>query len=224
MRQQAQSDQADPVELRLLFDSLRRFLAQGFGLQVAEDKWRLFPNRKYRYPEARSGTRRLIPQGSALKNLEQDYRGMIDPGFFHEPPSPLAEILNLDLRMPHLAGVAVVEQIRQQEPGARLIILITYDEEEAVYQSIGAGARGYLLKDFSRKDLLNCIRRVAAGGMCLPVALAAERSYFVDERAPSNRRNFFGNPGGAGFARLNNFPPPFLPKKPRKPARTPGLT
>lgn len=54
---------------------------------------RLFPAQKYRYPESRPGTLRLIPEGSALRNLEQDYRGMIDAGFFHEPPSPLAEIV-----------------------------------------------------------------------------------------------------------------------------------
>ncbi len=63
-------------------------------ITVAEDKERLFPAQKYRYPEARPGTLRLIPQGSALKNLEQDYRGMIDAGFFHEPPPPLADILS----------------------------------------------------------------------------------------------------------------------------------
>lgn len=62
-------------------------------INVAEDKERLFPAQKYCYPEARPGTLRLIPHGPALKNLEQDYRSMIDAGFFYEIPPPLAEII-----------------------------------------------------------------------------------------------------------------------------------
>lgn len=79
----------------------------------------------------------------------------------------------IDLRMPRLDGVAVVDQMRREEPDSRIVILTTYDGEEGIYQSVRAGARGYLLKDAAREALLDCVRRVAAGETCLPPELTA---------------------------------------------------
>lgn len=80
----------------------------------------------------------------------------------------------VDLRMPRLDGVAVVDQMRREEPNARIIILTTYDGEEGIYQSVRAGAKGYILKDAPRQALLDCVRVVAAGGTCLPAELTAK--------------------------------------------------
>lgn len=93
----------------------------------------------------------------------------------------------LDLRMPRLDGVAVVEQIRRDDSGARIVILTTYDGEEGIYQSLRAGAKGYLLKDAPRDALLQCVRRVAAGETCLPVELAAKLAERVSTDALTER-------------------------------------
>ena len=77
----------------------------------------------------------------------------------------------LDLRMPKLDGVGVIEELRQEDAGANFIILTTYDSDNEIYRAIKAGAKGYLLKDARRDELLECIRKVSRGERCMPQAL-----------------------------------------------------
>jgi DNA-binding NarL/FixJ family response regulator len=80
----------------------------------------------------------------------------------------------LDLRMPGLDAIGVIEHMRREDPNARAVVLTTYDNDEGIYQSVRVGARGYLLKDCHREALLDCLRRVAAGEICLPAEVAAK--------------------------------------------------
>ncbi|BAZ13258.1 two component transcriptional regulator, LuxR family protein [Calothrix sp. NIES-4071] len=84
------------------------------------------------------------------------------------------DVCLLDLRMPKMNAVEAIAAIRQHNPNARLIILTTYDTDEAIYQGLRAGAKGYLLKDATIDELLNCIRTVHGGKICLPSAIAAK--------------------------------------------------
>ena len=87
----------------------------------------------------------------------------------------------VDLRMPALDGVGVITEIRRSDPTARIIILTTYDTEEDIYQAIRAGARGYLLKDARRAEVLDAIRRVHAGETLLPPQLTAKLAHRVTD-------------------------------------------
>jgi two-component system NarL family response regulator len=77
----------------------------------------------------------------------------------------------VDLRMPALDGVGVIREIRQEDPSARFVVLTTYDGENDIYRAIKEGAKGYLLKDARREELVDCIRKVDAGQTCIPPAL-----------------------------------------------------
>jgi DNA-binding NarL/FixJ family response regulator len=77
----------------------------------------------------------------------------------------------LDLRMPMLDGVDVINEIRREDPTARIVILTTYDSDNDIYRAIKAGAKGYLLKDARREELLDCIRKVNRGETSIPEAL-----------------------------------------------------
>src|ERR1044071_5296387 len=57
------------------------------------------------------------------------------------------DIRLIDLRMPVLSGVEAIAAIRREFPGARIIVLTTFDGDEDIYRSLQAGAQGYLLKD-----------------------------------------------------------------------------
>jgi two-component system NarL family response regulator len=81
------------------------------------------------------------------------------------------DVTLLDLRMPKLDGVSVINEIRQHNASARIIILTTYDTDNEIYRAIKAGAKGYLLKDARREELLDCIRKVNGGDTCIPQAL-----------------------------------------------------
>jgi len=77
----------------------------------------------------------------------------------------------LDLRMPNLDGVGVIEKIRDQDASARVIVLATYDTDTEILRAVKAGTKAYLLKDARREELLDCIRRVNRGETCIPQSL-----------------------------------------------------
>jgi DNA-binding NarL/FixJ family response regulator len=83
------------------------------------------------------------------------------------------DVVLMDLVMPNLDGVAAIQQIRQDQPDTRILILTTYADDEYIMAGIQAGARGYLLKDALPDELVRAIRVVAAGGSLLQPAVAA---------------------------------------------------
>lgn len=82
------------------------------------------------------------------------------------------DVTLMDLRMPVLDGVGAVTRIRESWPDAQIVVLTTYDTDEAIVRSIEAGASGYLLKDAPPEALLDAVRRAARGETVLaePVA------------------------------------------------------
>src|SRR6202521_2545307 len=82
------------------------------------------------------------------------------------------DITLMDLRMPVISGVDAIARIRQEFPGARIIVLTTYDGDEDIYRSLQAGAQGYLLKDMFFEELERAIRRVHAGSRLIPGPVA----------------------------------------------------
>jgi len=81
------------------------------------------------------------------------------------------DITLLDLRMPKMDGVSALNEIRQRDQAARVIVLTTYDADLDILRAVKAGAKGYLLKDARREELLDCIRKVNSGETRIPQAL-----------------------------------------------------
>jgi DNA-binding NarL/FixJ family response regulator len=73
------------------------------------------------------------------------------------------DVVLMDLRMPGVNGIQATREIRQRRPGARVLVLTTYDADEWVFDAIRSGAAGYVLKDTPAEDLVAAIRAVAAG-------------------------------------------------------------
>jgi two-component system NarL family response regulator len=78
------------------------------------------------------------------------------------------DVTLLDLRMPKMDGVGAIEEIRRLDGLARIIILTTFDTDNEIYRAFKAGAKGFLLKDARREELLECIRRVYRNEVCIP--------------------------------------------------------
>ncbi len=81
------------------------------------------------------------------------------------------DVVLLDLRMPGGSGVVVVRRILKEFPAARIIMLTSFDLEEEVFQSLDAGAKGYVLKSVGRDELNHAIRKVCGGERCIPPAI-----------------------------------------------------
>ncbi len=73
------------------------------------------------------------------------------------------DVILLDLIMPHKDGIKAIEEIKEQDPQARILVLTSFAEDENVYAAIKAGAQGYLMKDASPQDILAAIRDVHRG-------------------------------------------------------------
>ena len=82
------------------------------------------------------------------------------------------DVVLMDLRMPGLGGVEAMTQIRREFPAARIIVLTTYEGDEDIHRALDVGARGYLLKDSGRSELLQSIRQVHAGQRHISVKAA----------------------------------------------------
>lgn len=83
------------------------------------------------------------------------------------------DLVLMDLRMPVMGGVAATRAILLEDPDARIIVLTTYDGDEDIHRALEAGARGYLLKDMLRTEVVNAIRAVQHGRRGIPAPVAA---------------------------------------------------
>jgi DNA-binding NarL/FixJ family response regulator len=84
------------------------------------------------------------------------------------------DITLMDLRLPDMNGIDAIIAIREESPGARIIVLTTYLGDVQALRALKAGAQGYLLKATLRLDLLDTIRSVYAGKSRLPLEVATE--------------------------------------------------
>ena len=90
-----------------------------------------------------------------------------DSGSAHEAarriPALRPDVAILDARLPDGSGIDVCREIRSIDPSIKVIILTSYDDEEALLSAIMAGASGYVLKQVRGTALVDGIRRVARG-------------------------------------------------------------
>jgi DNA-binding NarL/FixJ family response regulator len=76
-------------------------------------------------------------------------------------------VVLMDIRMPELDGLQATREILAANPGARILILTTFDLDEYIYEALSAGASGFVLKDDPPEQLIAAIRTVAAGDALL---------------------------------------------------------
>lgn len=78
-------------------------------------------------------------------------------------PATRVQVAVLDARLPDGSGIDVCRDIRSADPNVRALILTSYDDDEALFAAVMAGAAGYLLKEIRGTGLVDAIRQVAAG-------------------------------------------------------------
>lgn len=82
------------------------------------------------------------------------------------------DVTLMDLRLPKVNGVDAITRIREASPGARIVVLTTFDGDEDIYRALQAGAKGYLLKGMDLSELTEAIRTVHAGKTRIPSRVA----------------------------------------------------
>ena len=88
-------------------------------------------------------------------------------------PALRPDVAVLDGRLPDGSGIDVCRDIRSVDPSIRAVILTSYDDDDALFAAIMAGASGYILKHVRGNDFVDIVRRVAAGQSMLDPAMTA---------------------------------------------------
>jgi two-component system response regulator DevR len=100
-------------------------------------------------------------------------------------PTLRPDVAILDGRLPDGSGIDVCRDIRSVDPSINALILTSYDDDEALFAAILAGASGYVLKQINGHDLIDTVHRVAAGQSLIDPALTARVLDRVRNGAPS---------------------------------------
>ncbi|MBJ7359317.1 response regulator transcription factor [Nocardioides sp.] len=88
-------------------------------------------------------------------------------------PALRPNVAILDGRLPDGTGMEVCRDVRSVDPSIKALILTSYDDDEALFSAIMAGAAGYILKQVRGNDLIDTVRRVAAGESTLDPTVTA---------------------------------------------------
>jgi two-component system NarL family response regulator len=122
------------------------------------------------HPAFRKGLAALIGSEPDLEVVAQaaDGRTAID---LYRQKQP--DVVLMDLRLPGMGGVETIIAIRREFPGARVIVLTTFDMDEDIFRAVESGAKSYLLKDTPDDELAATIRAVHGGAEKLPPKVAA---------------------------------------------------
>jgi DNA-binding NarL/FixJ family response regulator len=114
----------------------------------------------------------IVRQGlRSLLALNGDFEVVAEAGDGEEALGVIEQskpdVVLLDLRMPKLDGVGVLNTLRERGTLPPTLILTTFDDDEKLFEIVRAGAKGWLLKDISLERLSDAIRTVAGGGTCI---------------------------------------------------------
>lgn len=105
-------------------------------------------------------------------------------------PECKPQVILMDLQMPRMDGITAIGHLRREHPEIAIVILTTFNEDDLMIRGLQAGARGYLLKDTNRENLLDTIQAAAKGETLLkPEILARVLSASMTPRSVSPNRS-----------------------------------
>jgi DNA-binding NarL/FixJ family response regulator len=108
----------------------------------------------------RVGIRQILEREPDLEVVGEadDGRTALDAAFATNP-----DVILMDLSLPPPGGIESTQRVKRELPSAAIVVLSTEEDEDALFESIKAGAAAFILKDIAPEDLVMIIRRVVAG-------------------------------------------------------------
>lgn len=146
--------------------------AEAIGVLVVDD-----------HPVVRRGLRAFLDTVEGIDVIADaaDGRAALRAATVHEPT-----VILLDLQLPDMSGVAVIERLRERGSTVPVLVLTSFASRDQVLPAIRAGADGYLLKEVDPDDLAAAIKAVAAGSSVFAPEAAAAMAAVVSGRDPEH--------------------------------------
>ncbi len=101
------------------------------------------------------------------------------------------DVILMDVRMPGVSGIEATRQILGEDAGVRVLVVTMFEDDATVFTAMRAGARGYVLKDAQKDDVLRAIRAVGRGEAIFGAGIAARLMDFFSLSHPAASRESF---------------------------------
>jgi DNA-binding NarL/FixJ family response regulator len=96
-------------------------------------------------------------------------------------PAEQPEVVLMDINLPGMSGIDCIVKLKSQMPGLRVLMLTTYEDSHLIFNSLRAGASGYILKNKSSAELLAAIQQVHEGGAPMSMRIARKVVAFFNQ-------------------------------------------
>ncbi len=101
-------------------------------------------------------------------------------------PDEHPDVVLMDINLGGMNGIECVSRLKQRVPKTQVLMLTTYDDGDLIFDSLRAGANGYLLKNMPRQELVQALQQVQAGGAPMSLQIARKViNYFHESDKPS---------------------------------------
>ncbi|MFJ5761589.1 response regulator [Neobacillus sp. NPDC093182] len=100
-------------------------------------------------------------------------------------------IILMDLNLPKMSGIEATKQIIHIQPETGILVLTMYDDDSSVFAAMRAGARGYLLKEANRNEIIRAIQAVGDGEAIFSPSIARRMMYYFEAKSKQVRVDVF---------------------------------
>jgi len=101
------------------------------------------------------------------------------------------DVVLMDIEMPGISGIEGVTMIKEKFPGIKILMQTVFDDDDKIFQSICAGAEGYILKHTSPVEILEAIKEIKEGGGPMTPSIANRVLKMVKEKESKSRKTDF---------------------------------
>lgn len=101
------------------------------------------------------------------------------------------DVVLMDIKMPGMSGIEATRRIVEAHPSVRVLVVTMFEDDATVFTAMRAGARGYVLKDAQKDDVLRAVRAVGHGEAIFSPGIAARlMEFFMTSRLAASRESF----------------------------------